>query len=218
MQRLLLVIATDATPVNITPKRQCAKLRTCNGEAACPDKWVIHQLPGGCERQVRRNKRQLRIHGRGADIPALFEVQLLGQIARTAGQVAAKEVTFWIRGAERGGVPFPVLEDGEFLVGAAHDDGASKAEVGERVDDSDFLVGVPRALVRVDAELEGAGHVLVPEMGRGAAHLRVHVVEGRAVAPELVDGHDQDGAPDEAPCGIDRGKFGDAKGGLGWAC
>lgn len=86
--------------------------------------------------------------------------------------------------------------EGEFLVGVAHFDWAHEAEVGEGVDDGDFLIRGAGALVGVEGEFEGAGKIGGPEGGGGGFHGGVDRGEVGAVAPELVDGHCEDGAAD----------------------
>lgn len=162
-QGLLLLVTSDAAPVNIGPKRQSAELRAGNREGTGADEGVVDQLSRCRQGNVGRDQGELGVHGGRGDVSPLFEVQLFGQrLPGRSTQVPTKVVVLWIGDAERCRVPRPVFKKDEFLVGVAHLDRAGESEVGEGVDDGQFLVVGARALVGVDGELEGAGQVLGP--------------------------------------------------------
>ena len=173
----------DAPPINIGPHRHGPKMRARNRKAPRPDERVVEQLSRRGARQVGRHERELRVHGRGADVLPRLQAKLDDGIP-----IARRDPAAQMHGQRlRGAVDRKVLEDVERLFGIAHLDEALEAEVVKALDDSACFGGGAAALEVVEGELEGAGAVEGPLGGGPTFDVGVEGLVRGSAAPELKD-------------------------------
>ena len=186
------LLAADAAAVDVGAGGDGAEVGAGDGETAGADKGVVEEGAGAREAEVGGHEGEFRVHGRGADVAARFERVGIYGVAVAGGDPAAQVegVGFWV-------APGVVFEDGEFLRGVVHFDGAFEAEVGKGFDDLALGGEGAVALVVVEAEFEGGGAVEVPLGGAAAADVGVEGVIVCAGAPELIDAFAEDTAGDE---------------------
>lgn len=134
-------------------------MRRRNGEAPRAHEGVVEELPRRGVRYVGGHERELRVHGRGADVPPRLERIRRRQLPRTGPHVPPKVQNFRLGNAEARGGERPLLQDGELLVGVGEGDGALEAEVGEGVYYGGTGGGGAGSLEGVEGELEGGGLV-----------------------------------------------------------
>jgi len=182
-------------------------MRHGNRKPTGPHKWVIEQLPGCRKREIRRHKRQLRIHRRRADVVPLLEV--VCRLGRTPG---ARDERAEVQRVRLAGVQGVVFEDAEVQRRVFHADRAVERHVGEGLDDAALRAAGARAAEGVEGEAERGCAVLRPFWGRESAYGGVKIGIAGSAAPELVDALGEYAAGYEVDGGIGGAEGDDTEG------